>query len=224
MAQLRWKGIRTVRSQGIQQTSHKRFIGREINHEGGCHCKARNSRELSRRQGLYSFSWGMQWGRAFKSEASKDRDWWNFKYRAWAFYSVGWGQVKAIRAGRILYGWSWQLDPQGRGLDTHVPWGDLLCFFLSFSSSLLLRCLLPAPSHDHLFFSSCCLPHTFSWTSTLRIFSAAATEMMAATCWWSLPFPALPMSTVTSSTSCWLTSTHQNCLIRHQNSPWVQEI
>lgn len=61
---------------------HTRFIKREEPRRVDVSAQARSSRELGRRRGLYRISW--DGGRAFQGE-----DWWNFKPRAWAFYSEG---------------------------------------------------------------------------------------------------------------------------------------
>lgn len=47
-------------------------------------------------------------GRAFQNEAFQDLDCWDFKSRAWAFYSVGQGQL--LEELEYSVGRTWQLE------------------------------------------------------------------------------------------------------------------
>lgn len=74
----------------------------------------RNSRESTRRTGFLQLFLGVRWGRAFQG-----RDWWDFKSRAWNFYSAWWGQGLVVRAVRALCEWNLAVGGrQGRCLAT----------------------------------------------------------------------------------------------------------
>lgn len=122
-----WEGSLADGSQRIpqshteQQSTHKRYIGREITQRVAFFAQVRNSREMSKRQDLYRVS---QLGRGGTSqgEASQGGDWQDFKSRIQAFYSLGQELGLSIRTVIVFCGWNLTVGgPQGRGLVTFVP-------------------------------------------------------------------------------------------------------
>lgn len=94
---------------------HIRFIRRERPRRVDASAQTRSSRELSR-DSVYKAYFG---ARAIYCE-----NWWGFKSRAWAFYSIGQGLASAIRAVGVFCGWNLVVEcSQGRVLASFVPQG-----------------------------------------------------------------------------------------------------